>query len=60
VCNDLDARVGWHLSGCSECEDEYVALLSLTARLTALSHVRMTDAVRARVAALLLAANRRR
>jgi DNA-directed RNA polymerase specialized sigma24 family protein len=59
ACNDLDPRMGWHLSGCSACEDEYVALLSLTARLTVLSRGGMTDAVRARVAALLLAANRR-
>ncbi len=58
VCNDLDPRIGWHLSGCSECEREYVALLSLTARLSILSHGGMTDAARARVAAILLAANR--
>ena len=58
VCNDLDPRMGWHLSGCSDCEREYVALLSLTARLSMLAHGGMTDAARARVAAILLAANR--
>jgi len=58
VCNDLDPRMGWHLSGCPDCEREYVALLSLTARLSMLSHGGMTDASRARVAAILLAANR--
>jgi len=58
ACNDLDPRMGWHLSGCSDCEREYVALLSLTARLSMLSRNGMTDASRARVAAILLAANR--
>jgi DNA-directed RNA polymerase specialized sigma24 family protein len=56
VCEDLDPRMGWHLSGCSECEREYVALLGLTARLSTLSNGGMTDAARARVAAILLAA----
>jgi hypothetical protein len=59
VCEDLDPRMGWHLSGCADCEREYVSLLSLTARLSMLSsRGTMTDASRARVAALLLAANR--
>jgi DNA-directed RNA polymerase specialized sigma24 family protein len=58
VCNDVDPRMGWHLSGCSDCEREYVSLLSLTARLSMLSGGGMTDASRDRVAAVLLAANR--
>jgi DNA-directed RNA polymerase specialized sigma24 family protein len=58
VCTDLDPRMGWHLSGCSDCEREYVSLLSLTARLSLLSRGGMTAASRDRVAALLLAANR--
>jgi DNA-directed RNA polymerase specialized sigma24 family protein len=60
VSNELDPPLGWHLSGCTDCDFEYASLLSLKARLTALSSQAMSDTCRSQIAAHLFAANLRR
>jgi DNA-directed RNA polymerase specialized sigma24 family protein len=60
VSNELDPPLGWHLSGCTDCDLEYTSLLSLKARLTVLSRPTMSDTCRSHIAAHLFAANLRK
>jgi hypothetical protein len=56
VSLELDSRVGWHLSACTSCANEYAALAGLSARLSSLPRHEMSDAVRDAIAISLLAA----
>jgi DNA-directed RNA polymerase specialized sigma24 family protein len=56
VSLELDSRMGWHLSACTSCSNEYAHLAGLSARLSSLPRHEMVDAVRDAIAISLLAA----